>query len=157
MKDETAVRAAELARRCKVAALGTLREGAPSVSMVPYAICGDPFAFIVLVSALAAHTREMLANGNVGLMSVEPESDAQPPHALPRVSMRGKAQPVAQDDPRYGAARAAYGARFPEMTGLFALGDFTLFAIVPTEVRVVAGFAQAASITPAALARGLRR
>jgi putative heme iron utilization protein len=156
VKDQTAGRAAELARRCRVAALGTLRGGAPSVSMVPYAISEDPLAFVVLVSALAAHTREMLEHGSVGLMIMEPESGAQPPHALARVSMQAKARPIVPDDPRYGAARAAYSARFPDMAGLFALRDFTLFAIVPAEVRVVMGFAQAASITPESLAHSLR-
>ena len=52
VKEQSADRAAELARRCRVAALGTFRGGAPSVSMVPYAFIGQPFAFIVLVSTL---------------------------------------------------------------------------------------------------------
>jgi hypothetical protein len=42
------------------------------------------------------------------------------------------------------------------MTGLFALADFALFAIEPVAVRVVAGFAQAASITPQRLESALR-
>lgn len=154
-KEESAERAAELVRRCRVAALGTLRAGAPAVSMVPYALIGNPFALVVLVSSLSAHTREMRADANVGLMIMEPESGAQPPHALARVSMRGRAEPIARNDPRHDAARAAYSARFPDMTGLFELGDFTLFAVVPAEVRVVAGFAQAATIAPASLARSL--
>lgn len=123
--------------------------------MVPYAIIGEPLAFIVLVSTLAAHTREMLADTNVALMIMEPEGGTRTPHALARVSMQGRAEPIAPDDPRHGVAHAAYSARFPDMTGLFDLGDFTLFAIVPTEVRVIAGFAQAASIAPESLARSL--
>jgi len=70
--------------------------------------------------------------------------------------MQGEAEPIARDSPRYAAARAAYSARFPDMVGLFELGDFTLFAIVPAVVRVVAGFAQAASVTPESLAEGLQ-
>jgi len=153
VKEPSATRAAELVRRCKVAALGTLHHGAPSVSMVPYAIIEDPF---VLVSALSAHTKEMLGDPNVALMIMEPESDTKPPHTLARVSMQGRAEPISQDDPRFGAARAAYSARFPDMVGLFQLGDFTLFAIAPAAVRVIAGFAQAASITPASIARSVR-
>ena len=113
-------------------------------------------AFVVLVSALSAHTKEMLGDPNVALMIMEPETDTKPPHTLARVSMQGRAEPIAQDDPRFGAARAAYSARFPDMVGLFELGDFTLFAIAPATVRVIAGFAQAASITPASIARGVR-
>jgi heme iron utilization protein len=156
MKNQSAVRAAELVRRCRVAALGTLRDGAPSVSMVPYVILEQPLAFIVLVSTLAAHTREMLADGNVGLMIMEPESEARPAHTLARVSMQGRAEPIARDNPRFAAARAAYSARFPDMVELFELGDFTLFAIDPSGARVIAGFAQAASITPESLAAGIR-
>ena len=157
VKEPSAGRAAELVRRCKVAALGTLHDGAPGVSMVPYAIIEDPLAFVVLVSALSAHTKEMLGDPNVALMIMEPETGTKPPHALARVSMQGRAEPISQGDPRFGAARAAYSARFPDMVGLFELGDFTLFAIAPAAVRVIAGFAQAASITPASVARSLRR
>jgi len=153
--EHSTARAAELARRCRVAALGTLRDGAPSVSMVPYAIIEDPLAFIVLVSTLSAHTKEMLADGNVGLLIMEPETDTRPAHTLARFSMQGKAHCIAQDNPRFAAARAAYNARFPDMVGLFELNDFTLFAIVPSEVRVIAGFAQAASITPESLAKSI--
>ena len=94
MKEPSAGLAAELVRRCKVAALGTLHHGAPSVSMVPYAIIEDPLAFVVLVSALSAHTKEMLGDPNVALMIMEPETDTKPPHTLARVSMQGKAEPI---------------------------------------------------------------
>ena len=53
------------------------------------------------------------------------------------------------------AARASYLERFADMSGLFELGDFTLVAIDPAIVRVVAGFAQAATIAPASLAQCL--
>ena len=153
MKEQTAIVAADLVLGCKVSALGTLHEGVPSVSMVPYAIIEDPFAFVVLVSALSAHTADMLKNPSVALMIVEPETGTNPPHALARVSVQGHAQPIAKTDPRYAAAHASYMARFAEMAGLFELGDFTLVEIDPVTVRVVAGFAQAATITPASLAQ----
>src|SRR5438874_2315549 len=155
MKEQTAIVAADLVRRCKVSALGTLHEGAPSVSMVPYAIIKEPFAFVVLVSALSAHTGDMLENPSVALMIVEPESDRKPAHGLARVSVQGRAQRIAKTDPRYATARASYLARFADMSGLFELGDFTLVAIDPATVRVIAGFAQAATITPASLAQCL--
>ena len=155
VKEESAVRAAELVRRCRAAALGTLRAGAPAVSMVPYALIGKPLAFVVLVSTLSAHTREMLADANVSLMVMEPDGGAQAPHTLARVSIQGKAEPIARESKRHEAARAAYSTRFPDMTGLFELGDFALFAIVPAEVRVITGFAQAATVSAESLARAL--
>ena len=99
----------------------------------------------------------MLADGNVGLMIMEPDSKAGTAHTLARVSMQGRAEPIARESPRHAAARAAYSARFPDMVELFELGDFTLFSIAPTAVRVVMGFAQAASITAEALAESVSK
>ena len=155
MKDAAAARAAALVARTMTASLGTLHEGAPSVTMVPFALLPDPFAFVVLVSGLASHTRDMLADRRVGLLVVEAEGGATPAHALARVALQGSADPLDADDPRYAAARACYAQRFPAMTGLFDLGDFRLFAIEPAAVRVVLGFAQATSLTPATLAAAL--
>jgi hypothetical protein len=152
MKAEAAARAAELLRRCKAAALGTSHDGAPAVSMVPYAIVSEPFALVVLVSTLAAHTRDLLADPRVGLMIMEPEGGAEGTHALARVSIQGEARPLSPGSPRHDVARAAYVARFPEMTMLFDLGDFALVAIEPVAVRTVTGFAQAQSMSPATLA-----
>jgi putative heme iron utilization protein len=155
MKQETARRAAELVRQCRVATLGTLHDNAPLVSMVPFAVLQAPFAFIVLVSGLSAHTRDMLADPRVSLLVMEPEVAGAPVHALARISVSGEARPIRPDDPSFVAARAAYAARFPDMTGLFELGDFGLFAIRPVAVRVVAGFAQAHTIEPDTLAQAL--
>ncbi len=155
MKDEAARRGAELVRRCRVAALGTLHDHAPQVSMVPYAVLQAPFAFVLLVSGLASHTRDMLADPRVSLLAMEPEVAGEPVHALARISVTAEARPVRPDDVNFVAARAAYAARFPDMTGLFELGDFGLFALRPRAVRVVAGFAQAHSISPDTLAEAL--
>jgi putative heme iron utilization protein len=155
MKAEAAARAATLLHRCKAAALGTTHEGAPAVSMVPYAIAAEPLALAVLVSTLATHTRDLLADPRVGLMIMEPEGGAAQAHALARVSIQGEARPLSPGSPRYDVARAAYVARFPEMAMLFDLGDFALVAIEPVAVRAVMGFAQAHSLTPSALATAL--
>ena len=152
MKEESARSAAALILGCRVAALATLRNGAPSVSMVPYALTLDPFAVIVLVSDLAAHTGEMRADPRVALLITQSENNA-PPHELARVSIQGTAEPLPPNDTRSALGRAAYLARFPDMSGLFDLGDFRLFAIAPAAVRVVTGFARAASITPRLLAQ----
>jgi len=155
MKEEAARRASELLRRCRVGSLGTMHDGAPAVSMVPYAVVVEPWALVVLVSTLAAHTKDLLAHPRVGVMIMEPEGTT-PSHALARVSIQGEARPLALAGPGYDAARSAYAARFPDMAMLFGLGDFTLVAIEPVAVRAVMGFAQATSLTPAAVAVALR-
>ena len=180
MKEQAAYRAAELLLGCEVAALGTLHEGAPAVSMVPYAIVLDPLAFVILVSDLSAHTRDMRADARVGWMIMEQpvgkpveqaveqpgeqfgqqtdeprDQRGKPPHTYARISMQGRAKAIAPDSPSYELARAAYSRRFPDMTNLFELGDFALFTIEPSSVRLVAGFAQAHSLAPETLAKAL--
>jgi putative heme iron utilization protein len=156
VKERAAERAAELLRRHRVAALATVRDGAPGVAMTPFALLADPLALIVLVSGLSAHTKDMRADPRVAVLVAETETDGLSVHTLARVSMQGRARPLDADDALFDATRRAYAARFPDMTGLFALADFALFAIEPAAVRVVSGFAQAASITPAALAAAVR-
>lgn len=156
MKEEAARQAARLVRECRVAALGTLNEGAPAVSQVPFALLpAVDCVFVILVSRLAAHTRAMQADPRVGLMIAQPDIEHTAAHALARVSIRAEAHTVTRSHPDYDATRAAYATRFPDQAFLFDLGDFELFALVPRTVRVVAGFAQAASVTPAALAHAV--
>ena len=99
MKEEAAARAAQLLRRHRVAALGTVHDGAPSVTMTPYALVADPLALVVLVSGLASHTKDMRASGRVGVLVAEAEVDDQPVHALARISVQGGARELARDDP----------------------------------------------------------
>jgi putative heme iron utilization protein len=152
MKQEAAIRAAQLLRQQRVAALGTLHDGAPSVTLAPFALADDPFAVIVLVSGLASHTRDMLADPRVAVLVAEPAVADSPVHGLARVSIQATARPVTPSESGYESVRAAYLARFPERADLFSLADFALYALEPTAVRVFAGFAQAASITPDSLA-----
>jgi putative heme iron utilization protein len=158
MKAEAARHAAGLVRQCRVAALGTLSEGVPAVSQVPFALLpAADCVFVILVSRLAVHTRAMQEDPRVGLMIAQPDNDHTAAHALARVSIRAEARMIARSHPGYDAAHAAYAARFPDQEFLFDLGDFELFALVPQTVRVVAGFAQAASVTPAALALAIEK
>ena len=155
MNAEQSANLRELLTGRSTAALGTLHAGAPYVSMVPFALLPDLPAFVIHVSRLAAHTGDMLAEPRVSLLISGPEQPGASPLALPRVTLLGTARPLAHDAPEYPAARQAYVARFPEAAAMFNLGDFSLFLIVPAEARWIAGFAQARTLTPAALARAL--
>lgn len=153
MKDEQASDLRELLVSRLTAALGTLHSGAPYVSMVPFALLVDGSAFVVHVSRLAAHTNDMLANPQVSLLITGPEQPDISPQALPRVTILGTARQISGDAAEYSMAREAYLARFPDAVLIFTLGDFSLFLITPVEVRWIAGFAQARSLSPAAFAR----
>ena len=139
-----------------VAALATLHGGDPAVSMVPYALLPRGGGFVIHVSRLASHTGDMLAEPRVSLLISAGEQPGASPLALPRITLLGTARPLAHDAPEYPAARQAYQARFPDAAAMFNLGDFSLFLIVPSEARWIAGFAQARTLTPAALARVLQ-
>ncbi len=140
------------------AALGTADGGAPFVSMVLYALEARPGAAhapLILVSALAAHTRHLRADPRASLLVMRPDTGEGDPQALPRVTLQCLAEAVPPDDPGYAAARAAYLARLPGQAHLFALPDFTLFRLAPQEARYVGGFGRAFSLDARRLAEAL--
>jgi len=139
-----------------VAALGTLHAGAPFVSMVPFAVLPEGDAFVIHVSRLAAHTRDMIDDPRVSLLIVQPESEGVAPQALARVSIEGEAREMEQGSEKARACREAYLARFPEAAPLTEFADFSFFAIRPSRARFVAGFAQATSVSAETLAKALR-
>lgn len=155
MSPEHARQLAALVRRRSSAALGTLHDGAPFVSMVPYALLPDGSAFVIHVSRLAAHTKDMLADPRVSLLVAQPEGEGVAAQALARVSVQGEAAEAAKGSGEEGACRDAYLARFPEAAPLTGFADFSFFAIRPAQARFVAGFAQAMSLTGEGLARVL--
>lgn len=152
----------ELSRRLRalldaqtVASLGTLHEGEPFVSMVPFALLPAGAGFVIHVSGLASHTRDMLAHPQVSLMVMAVPGAADSPQALARVTVQGEAVRIPQEAPVHGAAKQAYLSRFPSSAQTFELGDFALFAIRPASARFVGGFAQAKTIGPEGLAEAL--
>jgi heme iron utilization protein len=96
-----------------IAALGTLHQGAPFVSMVPYAVAKDG-CLILHVSGLASHTRDMLDHPDVSLLISEPEAAGKMPQALARVTLQGQAQIISRESEKYNDAREVYLARFPD-------------------------------------------
>lgn len=136
------------------AALATLKEGRPAASMIPFAVHLGPagLRLITHVSGLAAHTREMLAEPAVCLLVTAADGEGVMPQALPRVSIAATATFVPVGHPDREPLEAAYLAKFPEASGLFELPDFTIVAFEPENARLVAGFARAVTLDPAALA-----
>lgn len=157
MNAELSARLAQLVRARTTAALGTLHAGAPYVSMVPYAIADDGSGFIIHVSTLAAHTKDMLADARVSVLIAEAEGSAKSPLALARVSVQAMAQQVASASPGLPEFSAAYVARFPDAEQMFGFADFSIFLIRPVSARFVAGFGEAHSLSGESLAQILRQ
>ena len=157
MNAELTERLVKLVRERSTAALGTLRAGAPYVSMVPYAIADEGSGFLIHVSRLAAHTKDMLADARVSLLVAEAECGGESPLALTRVSVQGVAELVASGAAELPGFRSTYLARFPEAEQLFGFADFSLFLIRPGSARFVAGFGEAHSLTGDSMIRVLHQ
>ena len=79
----------ELLRTRRTLALGTIDEaGAPAVSMAPWAL--DPAGpdLIILISALAAHTRQLMLHPHASVLVCAGEEAADSVHALPRATLQ---------------------------------------------------------------------
>jgi putative heme iron utilization protein len=138
-----------------VAALGTLREGAPFVSMVPVVPVPDGTGFLIHVSRLAQHTRDAMADPRVSLMLMSPLEEGEDPLALPRVTLQGEAELIPADSDAHTQAAEAYLERFPQAEITLGLGDFSFFLIRPTTGRLVLGFGRALSLDAHQIQAGL--
>jgi putative heme iron utilization protein len=136
-----------LIRNQRVAAFGTLRGGAPEVSLVPFAATIDCTAFYIHISRLAHHTQNILQDARVSLLLSEVDDASRNPSSLARVSIQADAVLVETDSPEYNDARSTYLTKFPQSEMMFGLGDFGLYKIVPRTARFVAGFAQTFNLT----------
>jgi nitroimidazol reductase NimA-like FMN-containing flavoprotein (pyridoxamine 5'-phosphate oxidase superfamily) len=118
----------------RIAHLGTLRNGAPMVSMTLYMPEQDFSAFYVHVSRLAWHTQDMARDPRVALSIAESDDRRPDPFTLMRVTIRGEAVQISQ------GPKDAWLARFPEQAINFELADFSFWKITPRDARFVAGF-----------------
>ena len=151
MNSETSELLAGLIRKERVAHLGTLRGGAPMVSMTLYLAAGDFSGFHVHVSRLAWHTQDMLQDPRVALSIAESDDERPDPFTLMRVSIRGEAVRIQNEDPSFENLKDAWLARFPEQEINFELADFSFWRIAPRDARFIAGFGRIYNISAAEL------
>ncbi len=143
---------ARLIRGGRWAALATCAGGMPLASMVAYATEPQFTGFVLHLSRLSAHTRNLLESPAASIAISEPDlARGRDPQTLARVSIQGDATVLPQESPGYAEARALYEKRFPDSSPLFGFGDFLLFRLVPREARFVAGFARAYTVSAADL------
>jgi putative heme iron utilization protein len=140
----------------RVAALGTLHDGSPFVSMVMTVVDPDGSGWYILASRIAWHTRDFLGDSRVSIMLVEKESPGKDPQTLARVSVLGRIAVVDPGTATYDAARSLYLGVFPDAAAYFQLGDFSLYRITPTGGRFVGGFARAMTLSPEDLKQAAR-
>ena len=147
----TASLLATLLNSQRTAALGTLRQGAPLVSMVLYLPAKDFSAFHLHVSRLAWHTQDMLGDPRVSLSVAATDDGTRNPQTLERVSLRGAATALPNGTAEHAALKEAWLERYPESEINFEFADFAFFRIVPRDARFVAGFGRIHNLSSAAL------
>ncbi len=143
----------QLLRAQRTAALGTLRDGAPLVSMTLYLPAPDFSAFHIHVSALAWHTQDMQNDPRVSLLvAADGTSPADDPYSLSRLTLRARASRVANDAPEHAALREAWIAKYPAQAVNFELADFSFWRLVPNDARFIAGYGRIMNLGSAELA-----
>ena len=148
MDGETLDLLVRLVRGQRVAALGTLRNGAPNVSLVSYLAAPDGSAFWMRLSRLAWHTQDLLQDPRASLAIAEPDDGRADPQTLMRVTIRGEALPP---DREPSSLKDDWLKKFPESGVTFELADFSFWRVVPRDARFVAGLGRTHNFSAAEL------
>jgi len=137
--------AKKLLREGRSGALATLMAGSggPYCSLVNVATLGDGSP-LLLLSRLAIHTKNILADPRLSLMI--DERKAGDPLEGARLMLMGTA--AATDDPE---ARRRYLDRQPEAEMFAGFADFGLYRMALTGAHLVAGFGRIVDLAPADL------
>jgi heme iron utilization protein len=139
----TGTEARRLLRRARTATLATVNRdgGIPYASLVNIATdcAGLP---VLLISKLAWHTQNLLADPRASIMAAEPppEGDAL---TGPRVTVLGRFTQI--EDP---AIRRRYLARHPAANLYVDFGDFAFWRMTAETVHAVAGFGRIETLAP---------
>jgi hypothetical protein len=134
-----------LLRRSRQGALATLMaaNGDPYCSLVNVAshVDGAP---ILLISRLAVHTWNILADSRVSLML--DERAAGDPLEGARIMLSGRAEQPDGDD--LGVVRSRYLCAHPSAQAFVEFTDFLFVVIRPTATHLVAGFGRIIDLKP---------
>jgi heme iron utilization protein len=108
-------------------------DGYPFGSVMPF-VLGHDCQPIVLISTIAEHTKNIIANPKVSLLVFAGAEDL---HANGRLTLIGEAEQLDKND---ADVMARYCRYFPESTGYLAMHDFQFYRINITQARYIAGF-----------------
>ena len=110
-------------------------EGYPFGSVIPFVLDHEARP-VFLISSLAEHYRNMVADRKVSLLVQDPSvSDVQ---VAARLTIVGDATPVTTEVMEY--IRPRYLRYFPNSSRLLELGDFSFWGLAPVSIRFVGGF-----------------
>lgn len=111
-------------------------DGWPYASTVPYAI-NDDGDFVVFLSDIAEHTRNLLAEPRATLLVADPDARESPQAGARHAAMVRAVRPegVAAE-----AAERCYFARFPTAASMRQSHGFAAWLLMVERVRWIAGF-----------------
>jgi len=137
--------ARSLLRRSRQGALATLMPGSgdPYCSLVNVASYSDGSP-ILLISRLALHTRNILADSRVSLM-VDERAEGDPLEGS-RIMLAGRAEEAGADD--LAVLRRRYLNAHPSAEAFVDFKDFSFFRIRPSGAHLVAGFGRIVDLKP---------
>jgi putative heme iron utilization protein len=137
--------ARSLLRRSRQGALATLRAGSgdPYCSLVNVASHGDGSP-ILLISRLALHTQNILADSRVSLM-LDERAQGDPLEGS-RIMLAGRAEQATGD--AAAILRRRYLSAHPSAEAFVDFRDFSFFRIRPAGAHLVAGFGRIVDLKP---------
>ena len=140
--------ARSLLRRSRQGALATLMAGSgdPYCSLANVASHADGSP-ILLISRLALHTRNILADSRVSLM-LDERAEGDPLEGS-RIMLAGRAEEAGADD--LPVLRRRYLNAHPSSDAFVNFNDFSFFCIRPSGAHLVAGFGRIVDLSPAQL------
>jgi heme iron utilization protein len=107
--------------------------GYPFGSVMPF-VLGHDCQPIVLISTIAEHTKNIIANSKVSLLVFAGAEDL---HANGRLTLVGEAEQLDKND---ADLMARYCRYFPDSIGYLAMHDFQFYRIHIAQARYIAGF-----------------
>lgn len=133
----------KLLREARKAALATLDRhgGGPYASLVTIATASDG-APLMLISQLAVHTRNVLADARVGLL-IDGTSAEGDPLAGGRVSLTGRLAETRSD-----SDKSRFLARHPDARMYAAFSDFAFYRFEIARAHFVGGFGRIVDLAP---------
>ena len=107
--------------------------GYPFGSVAPFVLdhSGQP---IILISTIAEHTHNIIANPKVSLLVFAGDDDLQ---ASGRLTIMGEAKQIDKED---ADLRSRYVRYLPQAESYFDMHDFSFYRIEVTQARYIAGF-----------------
>ena len=141
--------AEEFRRTFRTVILGTASpDGVPDAS-VAAALLDATGAFVIYVSGLSAHTRNLRANPRASILLAADEAATPNALARRRLSFSCTAEPVSPASPDHAILVAALREKFGATIDVVAaLPDFQLLRLIPQQGRLVLGFGAAYDLTP---------